>query len=213
MPRGRRPGSPDTRAAILEIARRRFLADGYQRVTLRSVAAEAGVDLALISYFFGSKKGLFGAALALAVNPAEAAARAMEGELASLPQRVLRTLLTVWDSPEAGPPLLALLRDVVQDEGHAALLRGVVEREIIDRLAARIGGADAHRRAAAFGALLAGVITARYLVRLEPIASMTVDEIVRHLGPSARVALFGPVGAPGKTGGPGRNGVLLSEHP
>jgi AcrR family transcriptional regulator len=205
--RGRRPGSPDTRAAVLAVARRRFLADGYQAVTLRSVAAEAGVDLALISYFFGSKKGLFGAAMALAVNPAELAAEALQGDLTTLPQRVLRALVTVWDSPESGPPLQALLRSVVQDEGHAALLRGVIEREIVDRVAARIGGPGARRRAAAFAAVMAGVITTRYLVRLEPIASMTVDEIVRHVGPSARVALFG------KTGGPVRDGLVVSGQP
>lgn len=83
--RGRRPGSPDTRAAILAVARRRFLEDGYHAVTLRSVG-EADVDLALISYYFGSKKGLFGAALALGANPAELLARVVrEGSSARSP--------------------------------------------------------------------------------------------------------------------------------
>ena len=63
--RGRRAGSPDTRAHVLDVARRRFLAEGYQSVSLRSIAAEAGVDVALISYFYGSKRGLFAAVLAL----------------------------------------------------------------------------------------------------------------------------------------------------
>lgn len=192
MPRGRRPGSPDTRAAILGVARRRFLAEGYQAVTLRSIAAEAGVDMALISYFFGSKRGLFGAAMALAVNPAEVIEHAIAGDPATLPQRLLRTLIAVWDSPESGPPLAAMLRNVVQDEGHAALVREVLHREIVERVAARLPGPHAQRRAAAFGVVVAGVITTRYLVRLEPMASMTPDEIVRHVGPSLRVALYGP---------------------
>ncbi|MCX4744276.1 TetR family transcriptional regulator [Kitasatospora sp. NBC_01287] len=68
---------------ILDIARRRFLAEGYHAVTLRSIAAEAGVDLALISYFFGSEKGLFGAVLALAANPAEVLAQALTGDPAT----------------------------------------------------------------------------------------------------------------------------------
>jgi AcrR family transcriptional regulator len=67
--RGRRSGNPDTRAEILAIACRRLVADGYYGVTMRAIAAEAGVDAALISYYFGSKKGLFGAALALSANP------------------------------------------------------------------------------------------------------------------------------------------------
>src|ERR1044072_1463007 len=91
--RGRRPGRPETRVEILEVARRRFLADGYQAVTMRSVAAEAGVDAALISYYFGSKKGLFGAALALSANPAVLLTGELQGPLNSLPERVIRTRL------------------------------------------------------------------------------------------------------------------------
>ncbi|MFI6151238.1 TetR family transcriptional regulator [Kitasatospora sp. NPDC051170] len=192
MPRGRRPGSPDTKAAVLEVARRRFLAEGYQAVTLRSIAAEAGVDMALISYYFGSKRGLFGAAMALAVNPAEVIEQVLAGDPATLPQRLLRTLIAVWDNPASGPPLLAMLRNAVQDEGHGALVREVLQREIVERVAARLDGPGAQRRAAAFGVVVAGVITTRYLVRLEPVASMTADEIVRHVGPSLRLALNGP---------------------
>jgi AcrR family transcriptional regulator len=198
--RGRRPGSPDTRAAILEVARRRFLAEGYNGVTMRSIAAEAGVDQALISYFFGSKKGLFGAAMALAVNPAVALAEVLEGDPATLPQRVLRRLLAVWDSPEAGPALVAMLRNAATDEAYGALVREVLEREIVERLAAGLGGAAARRRAGAFAAVVGGVITTRYLLRLEPMASMTADEIVRHLGPALRVAVSGSPGRP--AGGP-----------
>ena len=69
--RGRRPGSPDTRERIREAARVRFLADGYQAVSLRAIAAEAGVDVALVSYYFGSKQGLFAATMALPMNPAD----------------------------------------------------------------------------------------------------------------------------------------------
>ncbi|WP_329572059.1 TetR/AcrR family transcriptional regulator [Kitasatospora sp. NBC_01266] len=190
--RGRRPGSPDTRGAILDIARRRFLAEGYHAVTLRSIAAEAGVDLALISYFFGSKKGLFGAALALAANPAEVLAEVLKGDRATFPQRALRSLLGVWEDPQAGPTLLAMLRRTAQEEAFAALVKEVVEREIVDRIAAWLGGAAARRRAAACCAQLAGVITTRYLLRLEPMASMTPDEIVRHLGPALHRALQEP---------------------
>jgi AcrR family transcriptional regulator len=185
------------------VARRRFLAEGYQAVTLRSVAAEAGVDMALIGYFFGSKRGLFGAAMALTVNPAEVFEQAVAGDPTTLPQRVLRTLIVVWDSPESGPPLLAMLRNVVQDEGHAALVREVLQREIVDRVAARLDGPGAQRRAAAFGAVIAGVITTRYLVRLDPMASMTADEIVRHVGPSLRLALQGPTPAERRAPRPG----------
>src|SRR3954469_23453916 len=98
--RGRPRGDTGSRAQILAAARRRFLADGYDRVTLRSVAQEAGVDVALISYHFGSKRGLFGAALELPANPAEILAAVLEGPPATVPERLVRAVLTAWDDPE-----------------------------------------------------------------------------------------------------------------
>ncbi len=190
--RGRRRGRPETRAQVLEVARRRFLADGYQAVTLRSIAAEAGVDVALISYFFGSKKGLFGAALALSANPAEIFLQALPGDPASLPERILRALVGAWEDPAGGGQLRVMLAGALSDPDLARLLREVLEREMIDRIAEYLGGADARLRAGAFATQLAGVIFARYLLALEPVATMTVDELIRYLAPGLRAALHGP---------------------
>ncbi|MGW3667565.1 TetR/AcrR family transcriptional regulator [Streptomyces sp. NPDC005141] len=191
--RGRRPGSPDTRTAILDVARRRFLEDGYHAVTLRSVAGEAEVDLALISYYFGSKKGLFGAALALGANPAEVLARVVEeGDLSTFPERVVRQVLAVWDDPVTGPPLLAMLKSAIDDDAVGELVKEAVEREIVDRIAGLVPGRNARQRAASFTTVIAGLIATRYLLRLGPIASMTPDEVVRLVSPQVRQALRGP---------------------
>jgi AcrR family transcriptional regulator len=187
--RGRRTGKPETRAEILAVARQRFLADGYQNVTLRSIATEAGVDVALISYFFGSKKGVFGAALALSANPPEVLLKALPGELETLPERVLRVMVTTWDDPAHGDPLRVMISAATQDPDVARLLRELIEQEMIGRIAERVGGPDARGRAAAFGTHVAGVIIARYVLALEPLASMSVDELIRHLAPGARLAL------------------------
>ena len=197
--RGRRPGRPETRVRVLEVARRRFLADGYQGATMRSIAAEAGVDVALISYFFGSKKGLFGAALALSANPPEVLLGALPGDPASMPERVLRALLDTWDDPARGGPLRAMVGGAVRDPELAQLLKEVLEREIIDRIAEHIRGANARYRAAAFATQLAGVIFARYILALDPVATMTVDELIRHLSPGLRAALRGPTSRPVRT--------------
>jgi len=191
--RGRRRGSPDTRAAIVEVARRRFLADGYGAVTLRSVAVEAGVDVALISYFFGSKKGLFGAALGLIANPPELLSAALPGERATLPERVLRMILATWDDPERGAQLRVLAVTIVGEPELARLFREVLEREIVGRVVEYLGGADAPYRAAAFSAQIAGVIFTRYVLRFEPIASMSADELVRYLVPGMRAVLYPPI--------------------
>lgn len=188
--RGRRPGKPDTRTQILDVARRRFLEGGYQAVTMRSVATEAGVDLALVSYYFGSKKGLLGAALALAVNPADILGRAAQGgDAATFPQRALQSLLRLWEDPESGAPLRALIAGSAHDAVVANLVKEMIEVELIDLIAARIGGANARKRAAVFCAQMAGVIVTRYILRLEPVASMSSDELIRLYSPPLRLAL------------------------
>ncbi|WP_019633592.1 TetR family transcriptional regulator [Actinomadura atramentaria] len=187
--RGRRRGSPDTRAEILAVAQRRFLADGYAATTLRSVAAEAAVDTALISYFFGSKSGLFGATLGLAANPPQVLSGALPGDPARLPERVLRALLSAWEDPEQGGRLVMMIDAAMQDPDLLRLLREIVGREMVDRIAEHVGGVDARHRAAAFGTQLAGLIFARYVLRVEPVASMTPDELIRHLSPGLRAAL------------------------
>ncbi|WP_232382879.1 TetR/AcrR family transcriptional regulator [Actinomadura violacea] len=188
--RGRRRGSPDTRAQILDIARTRFLADGYGKVTLRSIAAEADVDAALISYFFGSKKGLFGAVLGLLANPPDVLAAALPGDPATLPERVLAAMLATWDDPERGGPLILMVRAATQDAELTRLLRDVVGREMIDRIAEHVGGPDARHRAAACSAQLAGVIFGRYVLAVEPLASMTADELIAAMAPGMRAVLY-----------------------
>ncbi|WP_347956004.1 TetR/AcrR family transcriptional regulator [Gordonia aichiensis] len=190
--RGRRPGGPDTRGQILDSARRRFLADGYGGVTMRQIAADADVDLALLSYYFGSKRGLFSAAVSASANPAEVIARALDGDPAELPQRVLRDLLVLWDDPVTGAPLKTMLANLSQDAAFADLIREMLERELIGRLTDRLSGADARRRAAAFCTQIAGIVVTRYLLRLEPVASMTADELVSLFAPALRDSLQPP---------------------
>ena len=190
--RGRRPGRPDSRQAVLDAARRRFLADGYQAVTMRSIAADAGVDAALVSYFFGSKQALFGAAMQLNANPAELIATALDGDLAGLPERLLRTLLAVWDDPERGAPLRALVSGVGQEPAIARMMREVLEREMIAPIAKRIGGPDAEFRAGVVAAQLSGIVFSRYLLQVEPVASASAERLVELLAPALARVLRAP---------------------
>jgi AcrR family transcriptional regulator len=190
--RGRRPGRPETRLRVLEVARRRFLAEGYQATTMRSIAADAEVDVALVSYFFGSKKGLFGAALALSANPPEILVRALPGDPNRLPERVLRALIEVWEDPERAGSLRMMISTAVTDREVARLVKEVFEQEMIGRIAEHIGGPGARMRAAAFTSLLAGVIFTRYVLALDPVATMTADELIRSHAPGLRAALAGP---------------------
>jgi AcrR family transcriptional regulator len=189
--RGRRAGPSETKELIRKAARERFVNEGYGSSSLRSIAADAGVDVALISYYFGSKRGLFNAAMSLTVNPAEMIEAALEGDLETLPTRMLRGLLALWDDPASAGPLLALLRAAATDPAVGRLTAEAVERGIVIPLAAGIGGEDALRRAASLSAQLSGVILSRYLLRVEPIASMSADEVVDALEPSLARTLSG----------------------
>jgi AcrR family transcriptional regulator len=190
--RGRRRGQSETYEQIRLAARARFLADGYAKCSMRAIAADAGVDAALISYFFGSKRGVFSAAMALPVNPLDILAAVIDGELNSLPERLLVGVLTVWDDPATGDPLRALARTAITEPEFGRLIAETIGSEVVGRLAQRIGGVQARTRAVAFSTQIAGVILSRYLLGIEPIASMSREQVVTTMTPTLRGALLAP---------------------
>lgn len=200
--RGRRPGRdkrpPATRDALLVAARDAFLADGYDGATVRAIAAEAGVDAALISYFFGSKRGLFSAAMALEVDPATTLRSLLPGPHEELAVRILRRLLAVWDDPSSGSPLRVLLVAAGTEERAAIMLREYLQGELLDPLAAHLatslGAGDADIRAQRAGVLLLGLIHTRYVLELEPLASAAAEDVEELLGAVLQHALGDPVG-------------------
>jgi len=190
--RGRPAGPTTARADILAAARRGFLERGYAGVTMRAVAAEAGVDPALISYHFGSKSGLFGAALGLEANPPEVLAAVLAGPAEGLPERLLGAVLDVWEHPQRGLALRRLAEGALGDPDVARLFREMLHREMVGRIVAHLGGRDATRRASAAAVQLAGLIFLRYLLRVEPLASASREEVIRELSPTLRLALSRP---------------------
>lgn len=95
---------------------------------------------ALISDFLGSTRGLFGAALALSANPPEILLGALPGNPATLPERVLRALSQTWDDPEHGCPSRVMVSLVIGDPEVGRLLKEVLEREMIERIAEQVDG-------------------------------------------------------------------------
>ncbi len=185
---GRRPGNPQTRAALIDAARSRFVAHGYDGVTVRSIAADAGVDPALINYFFGGKQGLFAETMSLTVSPAEVAGEVLAGPQAGLGERLLTGVLTTWDDPASGPPLIALVRAAAGEESFADMLREYARSEIIDPIRQRLG--DTHpERAAAVGTQILGLVYSRYILRLEPIASAPAAHLVATLAPALQAVI------------------------
>ncbi|MEU9136889.1 TetR family transcriptional regulator [Streptomyces sp. NPDC048404] len=194
-PRGRPRGDSGAKERILFEARASFLQRGYRATTMRVVAAAADVDLALISYHFGSKQGLFGAATALGITPGQVVAQVLECAPDRLPQELLRAVLRVWDDPEAGGPLTLLVTQAEQDLALRRALQEYVERELTGRLAAHIGGRDSTERAGSALTMILGVIFSRYVFKINPIAAMDPEQLVHLLAPGLAAILHraGPI--------------------
>jgi AcrR family transcriptional regulator len=186
--RGRRSGQSDTRSQILAAARTQFIAVGYRAATVRSIAAQAGVDPALISYFFGSKQHLFWEALALRANPAEIIAEAMVGPLDELPRRLLTVLLETWDQPENQPTLLAIAQAGAGPDS-STLTRSFVEEvlavPITERLLHEGAPAGEVRLCTALVLTqLVGVIYARYVLAVDPVAAIPRQAFIDRFTPA-----------------------------
>lgn len=184
MPRGRRPGSNTTREAVLEAARRRFAEAGYDGASIRAIAAAAGVDPALVPHFFGSKEQLFREAVAWPFEPSALAPAILDGSAAGLGERLARVFLQQWEDPATRGSLLAVLRGALTHEESATLLRRFLRDQLFRRLAHVLEGADRDLRVELAAAHLLGVAIVRHLLRLEPLASASVDDLVTRLGPA-----------------------------
>ena len=193
---GRRPGDSGAREAILAAARESFGTAGFRGTTVRAVARAAGVDPALVAYYFGSKDGLFTAAMELPVDPAVLVPRLLSAGFDGLGERVVRTFLTVWDGTPGQGPLLALLRSAVSDERAAGTLRDFLTSAVLGPLAEAAGGPDARLRASLCASQMVGLAVSRYVVQLEPLASADADVLAPLIGAAVdgylRPALAGP---------------------
>jgi AcrR family transcriptional regulator len=192
---GRRPGASGTREAILDAARRAFAEQGYQRATIRGVAELAGVDPALVHHYFGTKQGLFVAAVRFPVNPVEHLTAVLADDPSQVGQRLVETFLAIWDHAADRSPLLALVRSAVGDEPAGAMLREFITEEVLGPVARRLGSPDAALRATLVGSQLIGLAMARYIVKVEPLASTPAAEVAAAVGPTVQRYLTGDLGA------------------
>src|SRR3979490_1424213 len=96
---GRRPGQTETREEILVAARRLFGEKGYQGATIRGIAAEAGVNPALVHHFFRTKEQVFVAAMNFPLDPATTVAGLLDGPREDVGRRVVTLILGVWQVP------------------------------------------------------------------------------------------------------------------
>ena len=151
-------------------------------------------------HYFGSKDKLFLAALQAPADPAEFLPEVLAGGREELGANVVRMLLRVWDGP-IGAGALALLRSAVSNEWTMRLLREFLTVRIIRRVFSTLGLPDEERdaRGALVASQLVGLVMARYVLRIEPLASATPDSLVAAVGPTLQRYFTGDVSLPGPT--------------
>lgn len=195
---GRRPGNSGAKEEILRAAREEFANSGYEGTSIRGIAATAKVDPALVHHYFGTKEKLFVAVVAPPADPGELIPQVMAGDVDQLGERVVRMFLTVLESPTTGPGFRALLRGVLENDLSARLLREFFTRQVVRRLSAALDGVVPAEEMPARSSLVAsqifGMVLMRYLIGLEPLASMAHDQVVAALGPTVQRYLTGDLG-------------------
>ena len=190
---GRRPGESGTREAIRAAAARQFAELGYDRTSLRSIAREAGVDQKLVAYFFGTKQQLFVEVVRLPFDPAVVVPVVFGGELEGVGERVAQFIVTLLENPEARQPLVGLVRAATSEPEAARMVRELVTRELIGRIAEALGVDDADVRASLVGSQIVGLLMARYIVGLEPLASLPAEQVAAAIAPNLQRYLVEPL--------------------
>ena len=194
---GRRPGSSGTREAIAEAARRTFGRLGYERATIRAIASDAGVDPALVVHFFGSKQQLFLSVMDLPFPLEEVLPGILAGERDTVGERFARFIVGALEDERARTVLTGRVRAAASEPEAARMLRELISRGVFAAIAASLGAEDAELRATLVGSQVVGLIVARYIVAVEPLASLDPDQLVEAIAPNLQRYLVEPLGPGG----------------
>jgi AcrR family transcriptional regulator len=170
IPMSRRDRRRQTEQRILARARELFGARGFERTTIRAVAEAAEVDPALVMQYFGSKQGLFTAAVRAAPEPAFA------GHPEKFADFLIDTLRLKLS--ESGDERMAMLRSMLTHPTATEHARHVLDRQGT-QIAETLSGDDAPLRAALITSIMLGVRLGRDLLELDTLADASVDEIMR----------------------------------
>ncbi|MGW5439826.1 TetR/AcrR family transcriptional regulator [Nocardia asteroides] len=170
--------SDATKAVILDAARARFAVDGYAKATIRAIAADAEIDPSMVMRYFGSKDGLFAAAVQIDLDLPDLAAAPPEamGEL------LVRRFLAIWEGRE-NTVLLILLRSSITDDKVADRFRAIFAEQVLPAVLRFGDPADAPRRGGLVVTQLLGIALCRYILRLPPVVEMRPDQLIADVAP------------------------------
>jgi AcrR family transcriptional regulator len=191
--KGRRRGKSGTRERIAEAARRQFAEHGYDRATLRRIAAEAGVDVALISHFFGSKQRLFVTVMGFPFSPREVVPQIVGPGLEGAGERLARFIVSLLEDPDGRARAMGLVRAAASEPEAAEAIRTLLSRELFGAFVENLGVPNADLRASLVGSQVVGLVMARYVVQVEPLASLEPEALVKAIAPTFQRYLEQPL--------------------
>ncbi|GGY10785.1 TetR/AcrR family transcriptional regulator [Streptomyces hiroshimensis] len=183
---------PGARERILAAARAEFAERGYDKASIRAIARGADVDPALVHHYYGPKEQIFAAAIATDFAPAlEAPDVVQAGGRDDLGERLTRFILGVWENPDTREQLLAIVRSAVANETAAAVFRDLVTTRLMARIAGELDIPDPKLRSELAAAHLVGVAMLRYVIKVEPLASADLEQVIAMVAPAVQRHLAG----------------------
>ncbi|WP_406114140.1 TetR family transcriptional regulator [Streptomyces sp. NBC_01014] len=195
-PRARAAEGGGARSRILEAARTEFSERGYDKTSVRGIAKAAGVDAALVHHYFGTKDEVFEAAIEVTMEPAQLVPALVAAGPDGIGERLARYFLGAWENPATRAPLLAIIRSALTHEAAAKVLRGFVLQRVLGRVAADLDVPNPQFRAELAASHMIGIAMMRYVIKVEPMASAGVDEIVAMVAPTLQRYLTDPSETP-----------------
>jgi AcrR family transcriptional regulator len=188
---GRPPGPSDTRDRILTSARELFARNGIDKTSIRSIAASAGVDAALVHHYFGTKQQLFAAAIHIPIDPMQVIGPMRETPVDELGLKLPSMLLPLWDS-ELGSGFIATLRSLLAGN-DVTLVRSFLQEVISVEVGKRVDDppGSGRIRVQFVASQLVGVVMARYILELEPFKSLPVQQVAETIAPNLQHYLTG----------------------
>jgi AcrR family transcriptional regulator len=190
---GRWRTGQQSRQRIIAAAREHFMRDGYDRATVRAIAADAAVDVAMVYYFFGSKEGLFTElALRGPEHPLHQLAALLDEGTDHIGNRLVRRFIEHWDAGVVYEPLVAVWRGAAVQPQVRNVLQDSLAGPVAERVAAEFGVRDAELRVELVASHLVGLAFARYQLKIEPLASARIEDVVAWVGPTIERYLSNP---------------------
>jgi AcrR family transcriptional regulator len=178
---------------VLAAARRAFTEKGYDAASLRQIAGDAGVDQGMLRHYYTDKAGLFRAAMELPIDLQAMLAGLLAGGRDGLGERLLRWFLGQLDGTREHSPMVILVRSAVSHDESTRMLREFVTAQVLGPLAAAMDTPDGELRASLVGSQMIGLVMARYIVRVEPLASADHDTVVAAVAPTLQRYLSGSI--------------------